>query len=95
MKFIFPQNYRFKNKLFGIIDYSSLILNIIWDIFIYFLINLIFKSLNIKVFLFIIFCLPILLFSIIGFNHENIIYIFIYILKYVKKQKLYFYNKNY
>ncbi len=95
MKFIFPQNYRFKNKLFGIIDYSSLILNIIWDIFIYFFINLIFKSLNIKIFLFIIFCLPILLFSIIGFNHENIIYIFTYILKYVKKQKLYFYHKKY
>ena len=76
MKFIFPQNYRFKNKLFGIIDYSSLILNIIWDIFIYFFINLIFKSLNIKIILFIIFCLPILLFIIIGFNHENIIYIF-------------------
>ena len=95
MKFIFPQNYRFKNKLFGIIDYSSLILNIIWDIFIYFFINLIFKSLNIKIFLFIIFCLPILLFSIIGFNHENIIYIFTYILKYVKKQKLYFYDKKY
>ena len=31
MKFIFPQNYCFKNKLFGIIDYSTLILNIIWD----------------------------------------------------------------
>lgn len=94
MKFIFPQNYRFKNKLFGIIDYSSLILNIIWDIFIYFLVNFIFKSLNVKIFLFIIFCLPILLFSMIGFNHENIIYIFTYVFKYVKKQKLYFYNKN-
>lgn len=32
MKFIFPQNYNFKNKLFGIIDYSSLIFNIIWMI---------------------------------------------------------------
>ena len=30
MKFIFPQNYNFKNKLFGIIDYSSLIFNIIF-----------------------------------------------------------------
>ena len=24
MKFIFPQNYNFKNKLFGIIDYTNL-----------------------------------------------------------------------
>ena len=29
MKFIFPQNYNFKNKLFGIIDYTNLFLNII------------------------------------------------------------------
>lgn len=28
MKFIFPQNYNFKNKLLGIIDYSSLFINI-------------------------------------------------------------------
>ena len=40
MKFIFPQNYNFKNKLFGIIDYSSLIFNIIWDLIIFLLINL-------------------------------------------------------
>ena len=44
MKFIFPQNYNFKNKLFGIIDYSSLIFNIIWDLIIFLLINLLFKN---------------------------------------------------
>ena len=35
MKFIFPQNYSFKNKLFGFIDYSTLFLNIIWDFFMF------------------------------------------------------------
>ena len=39
MKFIFPQNYNFKNKLFGIIDYTNLFLNIIWNFFIYFIIK--------------------------------------------------------
>ena len=34
MKFIFPQNYKFNNKLFGIIDYSTAIVNIVWYIFI-------------------------------------------------------------
>lgn len=94
MKFIFPQNYNFKNKLFGIIDYSTLFLNIIWDLFIFCFINLFFNDNTFKIFLFIIFCFPILLFSIIGFNHENIIYIFIYLIKYCKKSKLYLYNKN-
>ncbi len=93
MKFIFPQNYNFKNKLFGIIEYSSLILNIIWDLFVFLLINLFFKNNNIKIFIFIIFCFPIFLFSIIGFNHENILNIFIYLFKYIKNNKLYFYSK--
>ena len=45
MKFIFPQNYNFKIKLLGFIDYPVAIFNIILWIIIYFLINLIFKDL--------------------------------------------------
>ena len=29
MKFIFPQNYDFKSKLFGLFDYSTIILNLV------------------------------------------------------------------
>ena len=93
MKFIFPQNYNFKNKLFGIIDYSSLIFNIIWDLIIFLLINLLFKNNNIKIFIFIIFSLPIFLFTILGFNHANILNVFIYLIKYIKRPKIYFYSK--
>ena len=35
MKFIFPQNYNFKNKLFGFLDYSTIFLNLIWFLFIF------------------------------------------------------------
>ena len=42
MKFIFPQNYNFTSKLLGFIDYTTVILNIIWGIitfsFVYFFI---------------------------------------------------------
>lgn len=93
MKFIFPQNYNFKNKLFGIIDYSSLIFNIIWNLIIFLFTNLLFKNNNIKIFIFIIFSLPILLFTIFGFNHENILNVFIYLIKYIKRPKIYFYSK--
>ena len=75
MKFIFPQNYDFKNKLFGFIDYSTVIFNVLWDGFILLLLNLIFSSLTIKVFLFIIFCFPLLLLSISGLNGENFFFI--------------------
>lgn len=93
MKFIFPQNYNFNNKLFGFIDYSTAILNLVWCAFIFCLVNLIFSNINIKIFLFILLCFPVLIFSIVGFNHENIIYVFLYISKYMRKPKVYLYKK--
>ena len=86
MKFIFPQNYSFKSKFLGIIEYNVLILNIIWCAFVFCLINLIFTNLNLKIFIFVTFCLPVLLLSIFSFNHENIIFIF--------KPKSYLYCKK-
>jgi len=92
MKFIFPKNYDFSNKLFGIIDYSTVLLNIIWYLFIFCLLNLFFINFKIKLFLFIILCFPLLVFSIVGFNHENIIYVFIYLIKYFLSPKYYLYK---
>ena len=94
MKFIFPQNYNSKNKILGIIDYTTLIFNIIWIALIVFLLNIIFNNLNIKIFFTIIFCFPIIILSLIGFNGENILYVFSYMFKYIFKQKLYLYNKH-
>ena len=94
MKFIFPKNYDFNTKLFGLIDYSTSILNVVWSVIVFVIINIFFRSLNIKIFLFIICSFPVLLFSIIGINGENVIYVFSYIIKYILKQKLYFYEKK-
>ena len=94
MKFIFPQNYNFKNKLFGIMDYSTAIFNIIWFALIIFILNLIFSDLSIKIFLTIIFCFPLILLSFIGFNGENILYVFSYMFKFIFKQKLYLFYKR-
>lgn len=94
MKFIFPQNYDFKNKLFGILDYSTAFVNLLWYAFIFILINLIFKNLTIKIFVFVIFCFPLLLFSFVGFNGENIIYVFSYLIRFWVKPKLFLYKKS-
>ena len=94
MKFIFPQNYDFKNKLFGFIDYSTVIFNVLWDGFILLILNLIFSSLTIKVFLFIIFCFPLLLLSISGLNGDYFLYVFSYFFRFLIRQKLYFYSKK-
>ena len=94
MKFIFPQNYDFKNKLLGIIDYSTAFVNLLWYAFILLLVNLIFKDLTLKIFLFVVFCFPLLLFSVAGFNGENIIYVFSYLIRFLLKPKLFLYKKQ-
>lgn len=93
MKFIFPQNYDFKNKIFGIIDYPTAIVNVLWYAFIFFIVNIFFTSINIKIFIFISLCFPLLLFSFSGFNGENFVYVFLYMYKFALKQKLFFYGK--
>ena len=94
MKFIFTRNYDFKTKLFGVFDYSTIIINIIFDLFIFSVCNLIFNNINIKIFICISLCFPLLILSIVGLNNENIFSVLIYILKYFFKPKLYLYNKH-
>ena len=92
MKYIFPTNYNFKNKIFGIIDYPTMIFNIIYFLIVFSIFNTIFNTLNLKIIFIVIFYFPILLFSIIGFNHENILYCLFYIIKYLIKPKIYLYK---
>lgn len=94
MKFIFPQNYNFKSKLFGTIDYNIIFINLIWDLFVFLIISF-FNNLNVKIFLFFVLCFPLFLFSFLGFNGESITYVFAYILNFVFKDKLLFFYKNF
>ena len=94
MKFIFPQNYNFYSKFLGFIDYSTLILNILWGLFVFAIVYFMVPNITIKIGLFIILFLPFALLSIIGFNHEKILYIMMYMLKYAKSQKIYLYGKK-
>jgi hypothetical protein len=94
MKFIFPKNYNFKNKLFGIIDYSSLFVNLLWEVFVFCFINLIFVNITIKIFIFIVLCLPLFLFSLVGLNNENILYVINYLIKFVFSTKIFLFNKD-
>ena len=92
MRFIFPQNYSFKNKLFGFIDYSTIFINIIWFLIIFSLLYFLPITFSTKIFIFISLCFPLVLISIVGFNGENIVYIIKYIIIFWIKQKIYFYN---
>lgn len=94
MKFIFPQNYDFKNKILGIIDYSTAFINLLWDALIFILINLFFQSLTIKIFIFVILCFPLFLLSFVGFNGENIFLVLSYLFRFWRKPKLFLYKKH-
>ena len=94
MKFIFPQNYDLNTKIFGIIDYSTAIVDLIWGGIVFFLINIFFKSLSYKIFSFIILVLPVLIFSVVGVNGENVIYFIKYTTKHIFRQKVLLYEKK-
>ena len=93
MLFIFPQNYDFKNKLFGVIDYFTVFINIIYYLFVFCLLNLFFNNLNIKVFLFIVLCFPIFILSIVSSQKESLLTIIIYFIKFIFNRKIYLFNK--
>jgi hypothetical protein len=93
MKFIIPQNYNFKNKLFGVIDYSNLIFDAIWFGIVLSIVQILFESWNIKIFLLVSLTFPVLLISIIGFNGESFINVIIYLIKYIISPKLYLFKK--
>lgn len=94
MKFIFPKNYNFKNKLFGFIDYSVAIINILWILLILFILNFFIQDITTKIIFLIIFCFPLFLLSVSGIHGENLIYIFLYVFKFIFSQKLFFYEKT-
>lgn len=58
------------------------------------IVNILFKSIMTKIFIFIIFVFPILIFSIVGVQGENLIYFIKYITKYFISQKIYLYRKK-
>lgn len=93
MKFIFPRNYSFHSKFLGFIDYSTLFLNVLWLTFLIAISNLLLENLDIKIFLCVTLYLPVLIFSVVGFHNENIIYVFFYLKNFIKNRRVYFYNK--
>lgn len=93
MKFIIPQNYSFKNKIFGLIPYSTLIFNIVWYFVIFSILNLFLDNWNIKIFILISLAFPITLLSIVGLNGEPFIDVLKYVLKYIFSTKIYLFKK--
>ena len=93
MKFIFPQNYSFCEKLLGFIDYSTVFLNGIWAFCVYLISRIFSFNITLQITLFIILFLPVCLFSIFCSNNEKITYVLKYLYAYIKSPKYYIYKK--
>ena len=76
------------------IDYQSAIISALWGCFVFLITNFLFRDFKIKIFLLIVFVLPVLILSVVGINNENIINVFIYMSKFIIKQKTIFYSKK-
>lgn len=94
MKFIFPQNYHFQAKLFGLIDYGTAIFNMVYTILVFSILNFLFTSFQVKLSLLIIFVLPVFIISLTGFYRESIVSVLAYMIKFIINRKIYFYEKN-
>ena len=94
MKFIFPKNYKLNRKILGFLDYRTAIIDLCLGVFLLLIIRAIISNLSTQIYVFIILFLPVLLFSILGTGGENIIDFTIYIIKFFKNRKVYFYEKK-
>lgn len=94
MKFIFPQNYRLNTKILGIIEYQAAILDLIWGICVFVFINFFINNLSTKIFLFIILVFPVVIFSIVGINGENLLHFIVYVMRYLYRPKIILYEKD-
>ena len=94
MKFIFPKNYDFKPKLFGFIDYSTAIIDGIIALLLYGMSCIIFTSIFYRVAFFISLFLPIILFSIFGFQKENIFEVLSYMFYFMLHNYVYLFYKS-
>ena len=93
VKFIFPQNYKFNKKILGLVDAQTAVVSSLWAGMMYLVVNFIFKSLYVKIFSFIVTVFPIVIFSIVGFNGENIINVAMYIIKFLMRRRIMLYGK--
>lgn len=93
MKFIFPRNYNYQNKMLGVIDYNTAIFNVIFFLFTYLILSIFIYNIYYRIFSFIIICMPLLLFSIIGFNNENFLYVLKYLVHFLFNNKIYIFKK--
>jgi len=92
-EFIFPMNYKKKEKFLGFIDYKCLLVIAILGAGMFFILKNIQISLTIKVTLFICIVGFFSILILIGVNGENMVSFLYFVFKYLVNEKVYVYSK--
>lgn len=92
MIYIFPKNYEYKEKIFGIISYSTVIIHSIWIFILYSILKNINIELIYKINILTLFELPLVIYNYLK-TDEDLIYKLFYIVKFVMKSKIYIFKK--
>jgi len=93
-EFIFPMNYKNKEKFLGIIDYKVLIVIGIIAASMFFILKNIEVDIVVRVSIFIVVVGFFSILILIGVNGENMLDFLYFMLKYLKNEKVYVYRKS-
>ena len=92
-EFIFPMNYKNKEKFLGFIDYKVVVAILVLAFFVFIILKNIGISLIVKVTLFIVIVGFFSILIAIGVNGENMLDFLWFMIKYLMKEKVYVYRK--
>ena len=95
MNFIFPKNYNYTFKFLGMFSYFSIFINVIWGMLVYFFISILFGSFIVKLYAFIILFLPVCLFTLLNKSNENILLVLYFLIKYIVRPKVFYFDKRF
>lgn len=93
-QYIFPLNYKRKEKFLGIIDYKVVIFISILSSIVLFLIKDLSVNISLKIFIFILLVGFPSVFVLVGINGENMIDFLYFIIKYLLRGKVFVYMKE-
>lgn len=94
LKFIFPQNYKYRAKILGILDYVTATIDLFVGIILFLILKVFVKRISIRIYIFITILVPIVLFSIFATDGESIVSYLMKIIRFTRRRGVYFYEKN-
>lgn len=93
-EFVFPMNYKKKERFLGIIDYKTLFVIILLSVGEFLLLRNLSLSIQIKIGIFIVTVGFVSILILVGVNGENMLEFFGFLIKFLVKEKVYLYRKE-